>query len=438
MKTQHKANYLVLMTVLVASVLLSSCGQATPTAATNATEVPQAATPGEVVTLNVWIFEDPGSFFDELVNDFTADHPNIKVEITDISESEYTTKIDTALIAGETPDVGFIYEKKWIKAGEFLALDDMLAEQGIRVADYYQGALNSSCVYDGKVYCLGTYNGAELLFYNKDLFDAAGVPYPSATDPMTMDEYVAMCAKLTKKSEVLDEKVWGCKDGIPIWWQDYLNFFSEDGRTIVGYVNDDATVHTFEMLAQERADGSVISDEDATALEGTDLLATGKLATSITDNVTAIRTLDEAGINWGATLVPVEQKGDKPWVTSFTDSWGVFTNSKHPHEAELFVAYLGTKGNEIRLSKGELPLNMTLAEQWASQSQGRQEAVAAMMLSRSTVFVPGFWDVTAPLWDGFSGSIMEDGRPAKEVLDELAPQMQESLDQAWETWDSIH
>jgi hypothetical protein len=41
------------------------------------------------------------------------------------------------------------------------------------------------------------------------------------------------------------------------------------------------------------------------------------------------------------------------------------------------------------------------------------------------------------LYDGFYGAILEDGRPVKDVLDEIAPQMQETLDQAWETWESI-
>ena len=433
MKTQPKINYLILATLVIASMLLSSCGQ--PAAPTS--EAPAAANPDEVITLNAWAFEGEEGTFDALVKGFNAENPNIKVEITDFPEEEYTTKIDTALIAGEPPDLGFIYEPKWIKAGEFLPMNDMIAEQGIPLADLNQGAMGVNCIIDGKVYCLGTYTGAILLFYNKDLFDKAGVAYPSASEPMTMDEYVEMCAKLTTKSDVLEEKVWGCDADIPIWWNDWGNYMSPDGRKVDGYANDDATVHTFEMLAKLREDGSVLSATESQSLEGTDLLATGKLATSIIDNVIAIKTLEEFGVNWGAALVPVEQKGDKAWVSTWTDGFGVFSKSKHPKEALLFLAYMATKGQEARLGLGDLPLNMTLADQWAGDSKGRQEAVTAIKLARPLLFVPGYWDTTGPLYDAFYGDILEDKRPVKEVMDEYAPQMQETLDQAWETWDSI-
>jgi len=181
----------------------------------------------------------------------------------------------------------------------------------------------------------------------------------------------------------------------------------------------------------------VLSATESQSLEGTDLLATGKLATSIIDNVIAIKTLEESGVNWGAALVPVEQKGDKAWVSTWTDGFGVFSKSKHPKEALLFLAYVATKGQDARLALGDLPLNMTLADEWAGDSTGRQEAVTAIKQARPLLFVPGYWDTIGPLYDAFYGDILEDKRPVKEVMDEYAPQMQETLDQAWETWDSI-
>jgi multiple sugar transport system substrate-binding protein len=437
-----KATFRYLTLLICAALLLTACGQpAAPTATQEAakpTETQAAANPGEVVTLNIWGFEgDDEGILDEQIKAFEAEYPNIKIEVTNIPESDYTTKIDTALIAGEPPDVAFIYEPKWIKAGAFLPMDDIIAEKGIRVADYNQGAIGRDCIINGKVYCLGTYTGAILLFYNKDIFDKAGVAYPSATEPMTMEEYVTMCAKLTTKSDVPEEKVWGCDADIPVWWQDWRNFISPDGRKIDGYVNDAATIHSFGMLAKLREDGSVISATDMQSLEGTDLLATGKLATTIVDNVIAIKTLEEVNINWGAAVVPVEQKGDKVWVTTWADGLGAFTKGKHPQEALLYLAFLATKGNEIRVKTGNLALDMTMGDEWAAENTGRQEAITAIRLAGPNLFVPGYWDVIGPLWDAFNGAILEDKRPVKEVLDEYAPQMQETLDQAWETWDSI-
>ena len=51
------------------------------------------------------------------------------------------------------------------------------------------------------------------------------------------------------------------------------------------------------------------------------------------------------------------------------------------------------------------------------------------------MFVPGFGDVVSPLEDAFNQ--MAAGEVTADILDELAPRMQESLDEAWVTWEQI-
>jgi multiple sugar transport system substrate-binding protein len=392
------------------------------------------------VTLNLWIFEGEGEFLPAVIEQFQAQYPHITVQITDIPEGEYVTKIDTALLAGETPDLGFIYVPRWVKAGHFLPLDDVIEAQNLNVADYNVGAMSANCLANDHVYCLGTYTGAVLLFYNKDMLDAAGLPYPSPTEPMTIDEYADLALKLTIKSDNFEERVWGGDAWATYWWMDARTLFSEDGRTAVGYVNDEATVHTHQVIADMRAQGSVISASEASMVEGLDLLSEGKLATSIIDNVVAVRQLETAGIRWGAAVPPVEKAGDLPWVAMWTDGFGVFSQSAHPDEAKLFVTFLGTEGNRLRTEvTGDLPLNMRLAEElnWAGDSEGRQEVLAAVQTARPVLFIPDFWDVIGPIGEGFDGLMLEDGLSAQEAFDEIAPLIQENLDAAWATWDQI-
>ena len=106
------------------------------------------------------------------------------LEITEIPEDSYTTKVDTALAAGSPPDIGLVFEPRWIKAGRVLPLDDAIEAAAMDVSTLNQNAL-SGCLFEGSVYCLGSYVGSVMLFYNKELFDAAGVPYPSPTEPMS-------------------------------------------------------------------------------------------------------------------------------------------------------------------------------------------------------------------------------------------------------------
>jgi multiple sugar transport system substrate-binding protein len=391
------------------------------------------------VTINLWIFEGEDEFLPTVIAAFQAEHPHIMVQITDIPESEYVTKIDTALLAGAPPDLGYIYERRWIAAGAFLPLDEAIAAQGINLEDYNAGAL-SACAVDGHVYCIGTYTGAVLLFYNKDTFDAAGVPYPSATEPMSIDEYAAMVTQLSVASDDPATRVWGGNANVTYWWMHANSFFSEDRRTVMGFTNDEATTHTYQVMADLVAAGSIMSPSELTQMEGLDLLSTGQLATSITDNAVALPLLENANMRWGASVLPVEKEGDPPYVPIWSDGLGVFASSAHPEEAILFSTFLGTVGNQLRLDvTGDLPLNMKLAEDnnWAGDSEGRQEILAAVQTASPPAFIPDFFSVMSPIDEAYGGLMIEDGLSAQEAFDEMTPIIQENLDEAWATWDQL-
>jgi multiple sugar transport system substrate-binding protein len=399
---------------------------------------PGGGTGGEPVTLTLWAFEGEEAFFPTLKERFEAEHPNITLEITEIPEDNYATKVDTALAAGRPPDLGLTYEQRWFKAGAVLTLDDVIASKGIDLSTFNQNAM-SGCRYEDHIYCLGSYTGAVLLFYNKEVFDAAGVPYPSATEPMTIDEFGAVAAQVSQPNEDLSKRVWGTIGEAPFWWSDPITHFSDDGRSTQGYMNDAPTVHLYDVMSGLVRDGYAPTGSEFELLGTEDLLATGQVGMVISDNLVAIEALETAGIEWGAAPVPIESSGAPVYVASWTDQVGVFASTDHPQEAKEFVAFLGTEGNELRIEVADqLPLDSAApgAETWAEKSEGRADVMEAVALARDAVFVPGFWDVTSPLWDSYDAMIAGDTTP-QEGLDESAPVVQENLDQAWETWEAI-
>jgi multiple sugar transport system substrate-binding protein len=397
---------------------------------------PAGSAPSGPVTLNLWIFEGEETFLPALKKAFETEHPNVTLKITNIPEDNYVTKMDTALAADSPPDIGWVYERRWLKAGRVLPLDDVIASNQIDLSVLNQNAL-AGCEFEGKTYCLGSYTGAVMLFYNKDLFDQAGLPYPSATVPMSIDEYAATAEKLTQPNEDLSKHVFGGSADPPFWWTDTNTHFSEDGKTIDGLVNDPATVHMYDVLTTMTREKVAPSESDYQFFGNTEILATSQQAMAITDNVAAIPLLEEAGVDWGAAPTPVEQTGDPPFVSAWTDQFGVFAGSENPDAAKEFIAFLSTEGNRLRSERADaLPLDSTVAEEtdWTGQSEGRRETLEVVKLSQGETFVPGFWDVTAPLWDSFA-LIVEDEMTAQEALDDVAPEMQDSLDRAWQTWD---
>jgi multiple sugar transport system substrate-binding protein len=397
---------------------------------------PAGSAPSGPVTLNLWIFEGEETFLPALKKAFETEHPNVTLKITNIPEDNYVTKMDTALAADSPPDIGWVYERRWLKAGRVLPLDDVIASNQIDLSVLNQNAL-AGCEFEGKTYCLGSYTGAVMLFYNKDLFDQAGLPYPSATVPMSIDEYAATAEKLTEPDEDLSKHVFGGSADPSFWWSDTNTHFSEDGKTTDGLVNDPATVHMYDVLTTMTREKVAPSESDYQFFGNTEILATSQQAMAITDNVAAIPLLEEAGVDWGAAPTPVEQAGDPPFVSAWTDQFGVFAGSENPEAAKDFIAFLSTEGNRLRSERADaLPLDSTVAEEtdWAGQSEGRRETLEVVKLSQDETFVPGFWDVTAPLWDSFA-LIVEDEMTAQEALDDVAPEMQDSLDRAWQTWD---
>jgi multiple sugar transport system substrate-binding protein len=395
----------------------------------------------EPVTLDLWMFLDGTGFLESVVEAFEAQNPHITVQITDVPEGEYTTKIDTAILAGQPPDIGFPYVARWIKAGYVLPIDEAMAAQGINLEDFNAGAISRNCMMDGRVYCLGSYTGGTVMFYNKDMFDAAGIPYPSATEPMTVDQYAEYAMKLSVPSDNLEERVWG-GSGPGAWWMEVQHYFSEDGRTAIGYINDEATVHFYQVVKDLYESGSVLTAAEELSLgENTplDLLAAGQLAMAVGDSVIGQPLLEAAGIRWGAAPPPVEQAGQPGWVYTGSDELMAFSGSKHPEEAIQFVLFWGTEGNRMRLEADGLPLNMRMAEEgnWAGDSEGRQEMFAAIQTARPTVFVPEWYFVFDPLSEALNGLMIEDGLSAQEALDEIAPIVQDQLDENWETWEQI-
>jgi ABC-type glycerol-3-phosphate transport system substrate-binding protein len=392
----------------------------------------------EPVTLNLWMFLDGTGFLESVVEAFEAEHPNITINITDIPEDEYTTKIETAILAGQPPDIGFPYARRWVEAGYLAPLDEQVASGEIPLEDYNQGAISRNCYIDGTLYCVGSYTGGTVLFYNKDLFDAAGIPYPSATEAMSIDEYADIVRQLTLASDNPDEKVWGGPAPAP-FWQEVALLVSEDGRTADGYVNDESTVHFYQVAADLIADGGALQVTEADLVQAQDLMATGRLAIGVGDSVLYQPVLEQAGINWGAAPAPVETADTPAWVYTGSDELAAFSGSQNLEAAKEFVTFWGTEGNRMRVEADGLSLNMSLAEalDWAGESEGRQEMFAAIQLGRPTVFIPEWYLVSGPVEEALNGLMVEDGLSAQEALDEVTPLVQDVLDENWETWEQI-
>jgi ABC-type glycerol-3-phosphate transport system substrate-binding protein len=156
----------------------------------------------------------------------------------------------------------------------------------------------------------------------------------------------------------------------------------------------------------------------------------------VVTDVQSLNKIENAGVNYGVTGSPTAE-GVEPWFNVWTDSVGVFANTDHPDEAKLFIAFMATDGQRLRVQEtGDLPLDTAVAEEldWAGGTPGREEGLEVLRNARQGVFVPNRWDTFGPIFDAY-GLIVGGEMSAQEALDEAAPAIQENLEQAWESWE---
>lgn len=156
----------------------------------------------EVETVTFLTFGDPAEqkAYADLVAAFNDSHPDVFVEVTHIpSGSEYRTRLATEFAAGNPPDVTLMNYRRYaaFAANNLLEpLGPYLADSGlIQPEDFYPITIDAF-TWDGVVTCIPQNISSLVVYYNQDLFDEAGVAYPTAG--WTWDDFVKTAVALTQ------------------------------------------------------------------------------------------------------------------------------------------------------------------------------------------------------------------------------------------------
>jgi multiple sugar transport system substrate-binding protein len=230
-----------------------------PTAAPGATSAPQAtattAPPAAPITLT-YGRHDEGLGVNDTIKTFQAAHPNITIKMNVIDN--FHDHVYALAAAGALPDVIRSWEAMDIELGRHGIFEDIQpyvdATSDFHPEDFYDNWWKYP-VSGGKRFGVPDASAPHLCFYNMDIFDKAGVPYP---DPnWTWDEFIATAQKLTD----LKTGVWGSQP-VPVGWQYYLlkfcwqnggDFFSPDYATCV--IGSDASIEAHQTWADFQLNG---------------------------------------------------------------------------------------------------------------------------------------------------------------------------------------
>jgi multiple sugar transport system substrate-binding protein len=318
-----------------------------------------------IITVHSWDNEysviDATAKFNELNKDIQVNHV--------ISPWDtYQDKLFTSLAGGDDIDAFYIRETSvfstYANKNMLYPLDDLIAKTGFDMSVY--GGYLEQLKVNGNYYAIPYRGAGTYTFYNKDLFDAAGVAYPP--ENWTWEDYREITKKVTTGEGV--NKVWG---GLILHKLLEFNYFDalQKGMKIV---NDNYSMDIDKELLKKdlmftknlfAVDGSHPSLAEMQALnmglsapfkaEQTAVAMAGEWMPGILKNAQEAGDLD---FRWGLTNLPSDQE---PYVSVGAATKGaVSSKAKHPEEAFTFLTFVGgPQGQKIIADSGSKPAMVT-------------------------------------------------------------------------------
>lgn len=277
----------------------------------------------------------------EGIKKFEQMYDSIKVNYTPgLQGSEYNAKLLAAAASKTLPDVMFVSAdsyRHFVTKGILWDITDQFS--GEYSLDDFIPSSRTIMVVDGRVYGVSSCTTSPIIFYNKDIFDNAGIPHPES-DPAkcwTIDEFRKLAKDLTTEDVY---GVYGLENVYSLNAQLLSNGgsrFNDDYTKSV--INSPESKEVFETIKAIRVEDG--SSPDAATLEEAGMSAkqmfqTGKIA-MLVDGSYALQELSASDMNFG--MAPLPSYG-KVLTTGSAFLYGISNDSQHKEEAWEFVKFL--------------------------------------------------------------------------------------------------
>ena len=290
----------------------------------------------EDVTIKYMTFSAAPNYLKELdatIAAFEAEHPGIKVSYETAAWDAYFTKLQTVVAAKQAPDAFELNFENFVTYAEKGALADLTplisADTGFSTSVYNPTAL-AAFAQDGKQYGLVESFSNVVLFYNKDLFDAASVAYPTAD--WTWKEELEAAQKLTNTGA----GVWG--DFAPIQFWEFYKTIAQNGGSILSpdkqtvTIDSPQNIETLQWMIDKVSKYKVTpSDVEAAGQSSEDLFKAGKIAMLRTGIWLLGDFTANAPFKWDIALEPGKTNKAHHFFAN-----GVAVSAKSAHQAESY------------------------------------------------------------------------------------------------------
>ncbi len=299
-----------------------------------------------------------------MLDAFMAANPDIKVEFNPLPE--YATTMQTAFASGDYAEVFYVNSdvfNSWADAGVIADGSDKIENP-----DDIFPALRNMFTKDGTLYCPAKDYSILGLEYNKAMFDAAGVAYPTAD--WTWDDLKAAAEKLTGTDKD-GNKVIGLvlpadlNRWLPFVYQNGGSLFDADGNYTF---NSDATTGAISYFLDMVTAGTAAPSSAVDSGWGGEALWKGRAAMVMEGNWVIQPMLDNApDLQWGVSELPKGPDGGQATMI-YSVCYGVNAKSNaHPDESWKLVNFLTGAEGEMMVATsgfGVLPTRASATQAW--------------------------------------------------------------------------
>lgn len=387
--------------LIIIGILLAACNSNNTSSNNNDKVVIQMAISGSNAEMKIR---------EDTADAFMAENPDIEIEWVDLGNQRFEKTL-TLISGGNAPDI--LYINEWVPAlatrNVLMPLDDLIAQDSeFNLDEFYEGLIDGNR-YEEHIYALPQEVSPHAIYYNKDLFDKAGLPYPS--DDWTQEEFIETALALTNPSEkqygFLLEHGYGPALG---WvYRNGGNIFNEDGTKTA--LDSNEALRAFEFMTEivEKGISPNPAEREASG-QGTDAQFRNGQVAMFSAGLWMLPPFKEEPLdfNWDVVSMPVAENQNVP---AGILNWGISNQTEHKEEAwkvlKYFVGHEGMK----RVAESHMALPGT-KDEVANQiilDSGFPENVRAFVESASRVVMDGY---TSP----YTTEIMETLTPELEKM----------------------
>lgn len=314
----------------------------------------------QTIRFATWDSDSNLSIQQEIAKRFEELNPGVTVQVEPYADG-YDQKLVAAFGAGSPPDVMYMWNFPQYYPS-LMPLDDLIARDAaeLDMDDIPLGLMNTARV-NGVTYGMPSGFTTHIVYYNKDLFAAAGVEEPQPG--WTWDDLRAKAAQFRDA----ENRVYGFAveakpdpyDYEQFFWSNGTRYISEDGTTLDGYMNSPEAVEVLEMFAEMARNEEAVTLGIGDMSSGSALFRSGNIAMQ-QSAMWSKGGHDAAGINYGVVELP--RFGDRePHSALGASAISIAKDARNPDLAWEFVKFFSSP-EAVAMRTGDLPIRTSVAE----------------------------------------------------------------------------